>query len=172
VRYATGTYQLSPQLDLWADARDFDASLNRSRQTSGDTAVRALEHAIALYRAPLLVDVPWLWADGARSAYQSRFIRAALTLAGLLAGTGETERADALAERVLEIDPSNEEAYERLLHSARGRGDQVAARRLAGELRLAMASGEIPAKPYAVRSHPTRPDPVQLGSPGRTRPVH
>jgi DNA-binding SARP family transcriptional activator len=139
-------YQLAPQLDLWADTRDFEASLTRARQASGDAAVRALEHAVELYRAPLLADVSWRWAAGPRMAYQSRFIRAALVLAEALASAGQNALADALAERVLEIEPTNEEAYERLLQSAQARGDRAAVRQLAGTYGQALArAGLAPA---------------------------
>jgi LuxR family transcriptional regulator, maltose regulon positive regulatory protein len=130
LRYSAGTYQLNPQIELWADVRVFDAALARAHSASEENVIQTLERAVELYRGPLLADVAWLWVDTLRMTYRSRFASAALQLADLISTT-DPAGSDGLAERIIAIEPENEAAYERLLLNARGRGDVLAARRIA-----------------------------------------
>jgi DNA-binding SARP family transcriptional activator len=130
VRYSAGTYQLNPQIELWADVRVFDAALARAHGASDDNVAQSLGRAIELYRGPLLADVGWLWVDPLRMVYRSRFAAAALQLADLISST-DPARSDGLAERVIAVEPENEAAYERLMLNARARGDLLAAHRVA-----------------------------------------
>ena len=130
VRYAAGTYQLSPQLELTSDVRTFDASLSRAHGGSEDSVGQALTRAVELHRAPLLADVAWPWVDPLRQAYHGRYIGAALQLADFVSAE-DPARSDGLAEQVLALEPENEAAYGRLLLNARARGDSLAARRIA-----------------------------------------
>jgi DNA-binding SARP family transcriptional activator len=129
VRFAAGTYQLSPQLELVADVRSFDGSLARAHGASEETLIQALTRAVELYRAPLLADVGWPWVDPLRQMYQARYVSAALQLADVLSDS-DPVRSDGLAEQVLAADPENETAYERLLRNARARGDRLAVQRI------------------------------------------
>jgi DNA-binding SARP family transcriptional activator len=130
LRYSAGTYQLSPQIELWADVRQFDASLARAHGGTEETLVQTLGRAIDLYRGPLLADAAWLWVEPLRMGYRARFVAAALQLADLVSAT-DSARSDGLAERVIEVEPENEAAYERLLLNARARGDVLGAHRVA-----------------------------------------
>jgi LuxR family maltose regulon positive regulatory protein len=129
VRYAAGTYQLNPQMEVWADARVFDATLARAHTVSDDNLVQTLGRAVELYRGALLAEVGWFWVEPLRMGYRSRFAAAALQLADLIS-TSDPARSDGLAERVLDVEPENEAAYERLLLNARARGDLLAAHRI------------------------------------------
>jgi LuxR family transcriptional regulator, maltose regulon positive regulatory protein len=120
VRYAGASYQLAPQLELWADVREFDAALGRARRSTGEAARAELNAAVALYRGPLLAEAGWPWVDAYRLDYQTRLVEAALQLADLEART-DPSRSDALAEQVLAVEPDNEAAYERLLANAQAR---------------------------------------------------
>lgn len=130
LRYHAGTYQLNPQIELWADVRVFDTALARAHSASEEGLIQTLSRAVELYRGPLLADVGWLWVEPFRMAYRSRFTSAALQLADLLA-QADPARSDGLAERVLAAESDNEAAFERLLVNARSRGDLLAAHRLA-----------------------------------------
>jgi DNA-binding SARP family transcriptional activator len=110
--------------------RVFDTNLARAHAGSEDTRNRALSRAVELYRGPLLADVAWLWVDPLRMAYRSRFTTAALQLADLISAQ-DPAGSDSLAERVIEFEPDNESAYERLYLNARARGDLLASARVA-----------------------------------------
>ena len=125
VRYATLSYGLAPQLDLWVDTRAFDAATKGSRGTVGAPAVRALEDALELYRAPLLADAGWAWIAPFREGYARRATEAALRLSELLAST-DLARSDAVAEHALALEPDNEAAFERLVRNAETRRDGTA----------------------------------------------
>jgi DNA-binding SARP family transcriptional activator len=151
VRYGAHAYQLNPQLELMADVRAFDTLLARARVTTGDTRIQSLARAVELYRGPLLADVAWQWLEPVRQDYASRFISAALQLADELAPTDQA-RSDGLAEEVLAVAPDTESAYERLLHNARQRRDQIAVRRIAKRYEQAAIQFDFPVNPYLMSS--------------------
>ena len=129
VRYGAGTYQLSPQLEIVADVRDFDSALARARGTTGESLVQFLSKVLELYRGPLLPDAAWEWLEPVRLDYRARFVSAAVQLADVVAPI-DSARSDALAERVLGEAPETDVAYERLIQNARQRRDRDAVRRL------------------------------------------
>ncbi len=151
VRYAAGTYQLAPQLELWADARAFDAAMARSHSAVGEGALEPLESAVRLYRGRLLADAAWAWAEAPRLVYEHHFVAAALRLAGLLATT-EPTRSDALAEQAIALEPENEAGYERLIDNAAARGDGTLARQAARRYRRAATSLGFAANPRLLRA--------------------
>jgi DNA-binding SARP family transcriptional activator len=125
VRHATLAYGLAPQLDLWVDARTFDAALNRARGAVGPPALHALDGALELYRGPLLADAGWEWVDPFRRTYATRATEATLRLSELLAAT-DPARSNALAEQVLAVQPDNDAAFEQLIRNAVARRDTAA----------------------------------------------
>ena len=129
VRYNAKTYQLSPQIELIADVREFDQALSRARGAIGDHLIQALTRAIELYRGPLLADAAWEWLEPVRIEYCSRYVSAALRLADIVAPF-DLARSDGLAEEVLTVAPETDMAYERLMQNARERRDQNALRRI------------------------------------------
>jgi LuxR family maltose regulon positive regulatory protein len=129
VRFSAHVYQLSPQLELIADVREFDAALNRARSTTGEARVQALSKAVDLYRGPLLADAAFEWLETVRLVYLTHYVEAALQLADHLASI-DTARSDTLAENVITVAPDTEAAYERLMNNARLRSDQSAVRRI------------------------------------------
>jgi DNA-binding SARP family transcriptional activator len=151
LRFGAGTYQLNPQLQLVADVRTFDASLARAHSANDESSVQALGRAVDVYRGPLLADVAWQWVDPLREAYRARYVAAALRLADLVRNT-DLARSDGLAERVIELEPENEAAYERLLLNARARGDALAAHRIARRYEAAATRLGFAANPYLLQA--------------------
>jgi LuxR family maltose regulon positive regulatory protein len=147
VRYGARSYQLNPQLELIADAREFDAALSRARGATGPILVQSLARAIDLYRGPLIADAAWEWLEPVRLEYQSRYISAALELADVLAPS-DLARSDGLAEAVLAVAPETDMAYERLLQNARQRRDVNALRRIAKRYEQAAAQFGFRVNPY------------------------
>jgi ATP/maltotriose-dependent transcriptional regulator MalT/DNA-binding SARP family transcriptional activator len=128
VRYGARSYQLNPQLELVADARDFDETLSRARGHTGETLVHFLSKALELYRGPLLAEAAWDWLEPVRLDYRARYVAAALQLADALAPL-DAARSDDYAERALSEAPETDMAYERLIENAERRGDRNAVRR-------------------------------------------
>jgi DNA-binding SARP family transcriptional activator len=127
-RLSAPNYQLSPQLELWADVREFDAALARARGAIGETLRQNLAKAVDLYRGELLADAGWEWLEPVRLEYRSRFASAALQLSDEYAPI-DALRSDALAEQVIDVAPDSDAAYERLILNARQRRDRDALRR-------------------------------------------
>jgi LuxR family maltose regulon positive regulatory protein len=128
VRYGARSYQLNPQLELVADAREFDEALGRARGAASDLLVQWLARAVELYRGPLLAEAAWDWLEPVRLDYRSRYVSAAVQLADVLAPT-DSARSDAYAELALAGAPETDIAYERLIENARRRGDRNGIRR-------------------------------------------
>jgi ATP/maltotriose-dependent transcriptional regulator MalT len=149
VRYGARTYQLSPQLVLVADVRDFDTALGKARGATGDTLIHSLSKALELYKGPLLADAAWRWLEAARLDYSTRYVSAALQLADVLAPL-DAARSDGLAEAALAVAPETDMAYERLIHNARQRRDSNAARRLVKRYISAAAQYGFPINAYVV----------------------
>jgi hypothetical protein len=149
VRYGARTYQLSPQLVLIADVRDFDTALARARGATGDALIQSLSKALELYKGPLLADAAWRWLDAARLDYSTRYVSAALQLADVLAPL-DAARSDGLAEAALAVAPETDMAYERLIQNARQRRDINAARRLVKRYINAAAQYGFPINPYLI----------------------
>jgi DNA-binding SARP family transcriptional activator len=155
VRYATGTYQLAPQLELWTDVRDFDSLLAQARRVAVDRAPALLARAVELYRGPLLADAGWGWVEPIRMTYQSRFVAAALWLADLLApreAAKDASQSDALAEQVLAYEPDNEAAYARLIRNCQVRRDPLGVRRIVHRYQQAASRFGFPEDPSLVRA--------------------
>jgi ATP/maltotriose-dependent transcriptional regulator MalT/DNA-binding SARP family transcriptional activator len=147
VRYNAHTYQLSPQLEVLADVRDFDAALAKARVATGDALIQALSRALALYRGPLLADAGWDWLEEVRLDYRSRYVSAAMQLADIVAPI-DPARSDSLAEEVLAVAPETDVAYERLLQNARELGDATTLRRVAKRYAQAAAQFGFSVDPY------------------------
>jgi LuxR family maltose regulon positive regulatory protein len=147
VRLYAKTYQLSPQVEIVADVREFEVALARARASTGDQLVHALGRAVDVYRDPLLADVAWRWVEPARAEFRARFTGAALQLADLIIGS-DAQRSDFLAESVLAIAPDTDMAYERLIQNARMRRDGLASRRLVKRYEQAAAQFGFNANPH------------------------
>lgn len=147
VRYSAKTYQLSPQIELVADVREFDAALSRARGANGDPYVQHLQRARELYRGQLLPDAAWDWIEPLRLQYRSRYVSATLHLADALAVT-DPGRSDSLAEEALGVAPEAELAYERLMQNARQRHDRQAMRHIFRRYEQAAVQFGFSVNPY------------------------
>ena len=99
-----------------SDAQRFDAcvdaGLRAERVGRVDDALDSYGMAIDLYRGDFLVGLTDAeWVALARLGYRARFVKAAVRVAGLLAGSGDPERALRHAQRAVEADRFCEDAY-------------------------------------------------------------
>ena len=128
VRLVTGEH-------LHIDADDFEQHLVDAGRAEDDAAPSiALGHylgAVDLYRGLLgaeLPDAPWMELD--REHYRTRFVNAATRAGQLLLGRGDTDRAELVARRAIDVDPWNEPAHALLVSAALATGNRSAAHRL------------------------------------------
>lgn len=127
VRLVTGEH-------LRLDVDEFDHHVAAAAQGEADsTPSLALEHhlaAVDLYRGDLYLDVPESdWFVLAREHYRTRLVGAATRAGQLLIGRRDIDRAQAVAQQALVVDPWAEEAYAVLVSAALAVGDRSAARR-------------------------------------------
>jgi ATP/maltotriose-dependent transcriptional regulator MalT/DNA-binding SARP family transcriptional activator len=172
VRLDGPTIELVPGDHLVLDIDEFDRHLDCADQAEADgTPSLALDHQLAateLYRGDLLGDVPDAdWIDLDRSRYRSRFVATAIRAAQLLVGRGESERAEAVAQRSLAADPWSEDAYGVLATAALDRGDRTAARDALSRCLAALA--DLDAEPAEATRHLARRCGLTIASPPRAR---
>ncbi|MGH9209120.1 MAG: BTAD domain-containing putative transcriptional regulator [Acidimicrobiales bacterium] len=128
VRLAAGEH-------LRIDVDEFDDHRAAAAQAEEDGAPSlALDHhlaAVALYRGDLYADVgDGEWISLPREHYRTRFVSSAVRAGQLLLAQGDTDRAEAVAHRALEVDTRAEEAYGVLVGAALARRDRSGAQRL------------------------------------------
>jgi DNA-binding SARP family transcriptional activator len=142
VRQEGGNLSLHPGESLAVDVWAFDALCEQARDAERrGSPSAALDHALSavdLWRGEptQLVSEPW-----AVPLVEQRRLRLAAvsTRAGeLLLAHGDAERAHALADRALAIDPWLESAHRLVVAAHRATGDDLAARRALGRYREAI----------------------------------
>jgi predicted ATPase/DNA-binding SARP family transcriptional activator len=83
--------------------------------------------ALAYYKGDLALDVDAEWLDAPRADLRSRFCTAAHDEARAALVAGDTARANALAERILALDPWREDAVRIVMESRAAAGDRAGA---------------------------------------------
>jgi LuxR family transcriptional regulator, maltose regulon positive regulatory protein len=135
---------------LHLDVDEFGRLLAEAEKAEGDgtpsVALEAYLAAIPLWRGELhagVADAPWL--DLARERARLRFTTVSQRAADLSLACGDHDRADALARRVVELDPWAEAAHAVLVEAALRRDDRSAARAALDRCLGALDELEVPA---------------------------
>jgi DNA-binding SARP family transcriptional activator len=107
----------------WLDVAVFEDALARAQDDSADGGLARLREAIATYVGDLLEGCYDDWLLAPREQLRLRYLDALERLAALLGERGDYAQASEVAERLIQNDPLNEEAYRLLmrLHAASGR---------------------------------------------------
>ena len=138
------------EVDVW----EFDAAVERAAQAerAGTPAavIDALVPAVERWRGPLLADLEAEWLDFERLRLTTAFVRSALRAGELLAADHELDRAEAMAERAIAVDPWNEAAYRLLVSVQIERGDRSGARRILEHLQALLAELGVAPEPATV----------------------
>ncbi|MFQ5872314.1 MAG: tetratricopeptide repeat protein [Dehalococcoidia bacterium] len=119
VVHEDGTYRLGPRGSLYYDAQHFRTLLDKARRLPRGHPLRAtlMKEAIELYRGPFLPEFYSEWCAVERRHLELQYVKALATLAGFCAGEGNYEQAAELCERIVQVDPFNEEARFDLVHN-------------------------------------------------------
>lgn len=113
----------------WYDVWEFEQALRQARQAQAnpDEQAAALERAIALYQGDYLeqVDSPWVMPE--RERLRREHQAALLSLARLRLAGGDAQWAVELYQRVLQLEPYDEEAWRGLMLAQAQAGNRAAA---------------------------------------------
>lgn len=153
VLFDEGGYRLSPALEVWVDAEEFEHLIASARRMDrhGDRAgaLRDYEAAAALYAGDLFADDPYEdWAMLRRRALQDAYL-AALGQMGdaCLDDEDDHEGAAALYRRALSVDPCREQAHRGLMRGYARSGQRHLALRQYRQCAEALATLGVPPAP-------------------------
>lgn len=124
-----GQYLLNPNLPIWFDVSEFETLCTRAQSAHNmQLRIKMLEGAVDLYRGDFLEKNYKDWTAPIRTRLRMKYLAALLQL-GQLYEQENPAKAIGCYEKILRVDPLNEDAYSQLiaLHSARG--DRIAAQR-------------------------------------------
>ncbi len=132
IEYCGEAYRISDRLELELDVDRFRNLVLHGRRAAavGDrlTAIRLHEDAIRLYRDDLAPDAVYDdWALLPRERLRIEFVDALDRLCGWLLSEWDLDRLLPVAQRVVEVDPSREDAHRLLMrvYGSQGRVHQV-----------------------------------------------
>lgn len=114
-----GAIALCPQADVWLDVAEFDRlvtpRLARAPEQLTDEDMDALERAVRLYKADLLVELSDDWALRARERYRRNFLNALYRLMQIATIRRQYLDGIACAQRILDHDPLREDVHRDLM---------------------------------------------------------
>ena len=139
-----GRYKLNPDLNIWFDVAEFEGSLSQAENLSPDSQVRStnLERAIELYRGALLEEFYGEWTEMRRRELEDKYLKALSLLASFYGDQGKYDRAIALLEKSVAIDPYQDEVYCQIMEWQLTVGDRASALRTYKRY-LETAAGEM-----------------------------
>lgn len=114
-----GWYHFSLE-GVWWDVAEFERAYAEGKRAweagQRDAAIARFEEAAALYRADLLSE-PALaeWFETERQRYRAMLLELLFVLSEHHLACGHEERGRSFTERILTLDPTNEEAHRRLM---------------------------------------------------------
>ncbi len=138
------------EVDVWEFETAVERAVHAERMGTPAAVIDALLPAVEGWPGPLLADLDADWLDFERLRLTNAFIRSAVRAGELLAADHELDRAEAMAERAIAVDPWNEAAYRLLASVQVERGDRSGARRILGHLRALLAELGVAPEPATV----------------------
>ncbi|HEY7270662.1 MAG TPA: tetratricopeptide repeat protein [Dehalococcoidia bacterium] len=126
---SNGRYRLNPAASFDFDVRRFEAAVAAAedRNAGADVRMAAFDAAISLYEGPFAKDCYSEWTDEVRIRLEEKYLRGLAVLALNALALGSYERGVALADRILLLDDTNDEAHCLKIESFAAMGDRVSA---------------------------------------------
>ena len=129
VLFRQGCYSFNPELRLWVDAEAFVDCVHRAQvaaqHADPEAAMATYRVAQAIYHSPLLVDDRYEdWLIPHRQSLQDEYLKVLKHLAHQHFSDDDFEACAAMANKMLGVDPCDEEAH-RLLMRCYGRMGQT-----------------------------------------------
>ena len=115
------TIQLNPEIPVWADVYEVEKQA-KEILSANNHVVSGME--TTLYRGDLLQDFYDDWVLEEREHYRTVFVNALTHFAQFLKTRGEYQSAISIANKMIAIEPGNEQAYQHLLFCYGALGDR------------------------------------------------
>jgi len=127
-----GQYKINPDLNICFDVVEFESLLNRAEDLPRGSKARAanLEQAVELYRGPFMEEFYGEWTEMRRRELENKYLKTLSLLANLNGDRGKHDKAIALLEKLIAIDPYHDEVYCQLMEWHLATGDKVSALRI------------------------------------------
>ena len=108
-----GRYKLNPDLNIWFDVAEFEDFLSQAENLSPDSQARAtnLERAVEVYKGPFMEELYSEWTEMRRRELEDKYLKVLSLLASFYGDQGKYDRAIALLEKSVAIDPYQDEVY-------------------------------------------------------------
>ena len=126
-----GQYKLNPDLNIWFDVAEFERLLSQAESLphSSKARVANLERATELYRGPFMEAFYSEWTEIRRHELEDKYLKALSLLANFNGDRGKHDKAIALLEKLIAIDPYHDEVYCQVIEWHLAEGDKVSALR-------------------------------------------
>jgi two-component SAPR family response regulator len=124
-----GQYKINPHLNIRFDVVEFKRLLNRAESLPHSSKARAanLERAIELYRGTFMEEFYSEWTEIQRRELEDKYLKALSLLANFNGDRGKYNKAIALLEKLIAIEPYQDEAYCQMMEWYLAVGDKISA---------------------------------------------
>lgn len=127
VEYRDGSYRIAPGVTVHVDVDSFERSLVAGASAEADGRVRdalaAYRTAVGLWRGDYASDTPFeQWSMLSREHLRLRYLDALDRMSRLLLDAGQIDECMATAYRMLDVDPSREDAHRLLMRCYASQG--------------------------------------------------
>jgi len=118
------TIQINPKFPIWVDVYEVEKQAKEILSANGRPASGM---DLDVYRAGLLQDFYDEWVLEEREHYRNLFVRALSYFAQSLKSQGGYRRTISVAQKIISIDPLNEQAYQHLIFCYGALGNRIEA---------------------------------------------
>lgn len=127
--FEEGRYRLNSDLNVWFDAAEFESLFIMATRLPPDNQDRILhlESALKLYVSPFLSEFYSDWSQARRRELEDKYLRILCLLAKYYADRKDYGKAMSLLEKLMGIDPYNDEAYTQMMKLQLAEGDTTSA---------------------------------------------
>jgi ATP/maltotriose-dependent transcriptional regulator MalT/two-component SAPR family response regulator len=127
-----GLYRINPNLNVWFDVTEFKRYVKQAENLPLDDTISCswLEKAIELYKGPFMEEYYSEWTEAQRHELENKYLKALSKLAGYNGHRGKIDRAIALLEKFISIDPYHDDVYRQMMEWHLEAGDKISARRI------------------------------------------
>ena len=124
-----GRYLINPNLEICFDVREFEKMVKASNDgaLSDVELIPNLEKTVSLYKGQFLAEIYSDWAADKRQELENKYVKALMLLARLSSNRGQHYRAVGLLEKLISIDPYQDEIYCQLIEEHLAMGNDLAA---------------------------------------------
>ena len=127
-----GLYRINPSLNVWFDVTEFKRYVKREESLPLDSTDGGsfLEKVVELYKGPFMEDYYSEWTEAQRHKLENKYLKTLSKLAGYNSRHGKLDRAIALLEKLISIDPYHDDVYRQMMEWHLAAGDKISARRI------------------------------------------